>query len=183
MQAVSAIRIEANVDRAASALFAAACAYAAYAWLGFRVTEPLLAVETVAATGLAYLFAVRSLNGLNRETRRLPVAVFDVREIDPVEQSELLLTERYELPELLLTERYEAQQPASEEPLWLDDIVAKLSSDSRVVRLFDPAKMPTPGQLKSRIDNHLDQEATPEQHAEGVQALHEALAELRRSLR
>jgi len=56
-------------------------------------------------------------------------------------------------------------------------------SDSRVVRLFDPAKMPTPGQLKSKIDDHLDQEATPQQHAEGVQALHEALAELRRSLR
>ena len=84
---------------------------------------------------------------------------------------------------LLLTERYEGPRPTSEEPLWLDDILAKLSSDSRVVRLFDPATMPTPGQLKSRIDEHLDHEATPEQHAEGVQALHDALAELRRSLR
>lgn len=183
MQAASAIRIEANVDRAASALFAAACAYAAYVWLGFRVSEPLLGAETVAATGLAYLLAVRCLNGLKRETRRLPVAVFDVREIDPVEQPELLLTERYQLPELLLTDRFEKPQATSEEPLWLDDILAKLSSDSRVVRLFDPAKMPTPGQLQSRIDEHLDHEATPEQNAQGVQALHDALAELRRSLR
>jgi len=183
MHAASAIRIEANMDRLASVLFAAACAFAAYAWLGFRVSGTLLALATVAATGLAYLLALRTLNGLKRETRRLPVPVFDVREIDPVEQTELLLTERYELPALLLTERYEDPQRVSEEPLWLDDILAKLSSDSRVVRLFDPATMPTPGQLKSRIDEHLDHEATPEQHAEGVQALHDALAELRRSLR
>lgn len=185
MQAASAIRIEVNVDRAAAALFAAACAYAAYVWFGFRASGPMHLAETVAAGGLAYLLALRSLGSLKAEPRRLPVPIFDVREIDPVEQSELLLTERYEPPELLLTERYEEPTPASEEPLWLDDILAKLSSDSdsRVVRLFDPAKMPTAGQLKSRIDEHLDHEATPQQHAEGVQALHEALAELRRSLR
>jgi len=187
MQAASAIRIEANVDRAAAALFAAACAYAAYVWFGFRSSGPMHVAETFAAMGLAYMLAVRSLGSLKAEPRRLPVPIFDVREIEPVEQAELLLTERYEPPELLLTERYEEAAPASEEPLWLDDILAKLSSDSdsdsRVVRLFDPAKMPTPGQLKSRIDDHLDHEATPQQHAEGVQALHEALAELRRSLR
>jgi len=183
MQAASAVRIETNVDRAASALFAVACAYAAHAWLGFRVSQPLLGVETVAAMALGFLLALRSLGGVKPEARRLPVPVFDVREIHPLEEAELLLTERYELPELLLTERYEEPRTKPEEPLWLDDIVAKLSSDSRVVRLFDPATMPTPGQLKSRIDEHLDQEATPEQHAEGVQALHDALAELRRSLR
>jgi len=185
MQAASAIRIEANVDRAAAALFAAACAYAAYVWFGFRSSGPMHVAQTVAATGLAYLLAMRSLGSLKAEPRRLAVPIFDVREIDSVVQAELLLTERYEPPELLLTERYEEPTPASEEPLWLDDILAKLSSDSdsRVVRLFDPAKMPTPGQLKSRIDEHLDHEATPQQHADGVQALHEALAELRRSLR
>lgn len=182
MQAASAIRIEANLDRAAAALFAASCAYAAYVWLESRVSLPLLGGETIAATGLAYVLALRSLRSLQPESRRLPVPVFDVREIDPVETAELL-TERYEAPELLLTERYEKAEPGPEEPLWLDDILAELSSDSRVVRLFDPVAMPTPGQLKSRIDEHLDVEATPEQHAEGVQALHDALAELRRSLR
>jgi len=175
MQAASAIRIEANVDRAAAALFAAACSYAAYIWFGFRSSGPMHLAETFSAMGLAYLLALRFLGSLKAEPRRLPVPIFDVREIDSVEQAELLLTERYEPSELLL----------ADEPLWLDDILAKLSSDSdsRVVRLFDPAKMPTPGQLKSRIEEHLDHEATPQQHAEGVQALHEALAELRRSLR
>lgn len=183
MQAASAIRIEANADRAAAAVFAAACAYAAYVWLGFRVSQPLLGAETIAATGLAYVLALRSLRFLQPESRRLPVPVFDVREIDPVETAELLLTERYEAPELLLTERYETPEPGPEEPLWLDDILAKLSSDSRVVRLFDPAAMPTPGELKSQIDEHLDQEASSQPPADGVQALHDALAELRRSLR
>lgn len=183
MQAASAIRIEQNVDRAASALFAAACAYAAYAWLGAHVAPPVLAAETLAAAALAYLLANRSLGSLQPESRRLPVPFFDVREIESVEPQELLLTEKYEVPELLLTDRHEPPAPMSAEPLWLDDILAELSGDSHVVRLFDPATMPTPGQLKSRIDEHLDVEATPEQHADGVQALHDALAELRRSLR
>jgi HAMP domain-containing protein len=182
MQAASAIRIEENVDRAASAMFAAACAYAAYSWLGAQV-GPMPFTETFAAAAFGYVLVNCLLGSFQPDSRRLPVPVFDVREIESAEPEELLLTERRELPELLLTERHDA--PASSEPLWLDDILAKLSSDSdsRVVRLFDPAKMPTPGQLKSKIDDHLDQEATPQQHAEGVQALHEALAELRRSLR
>jgi hypothetical protein len=83
------------------------------------------------------------------------VPVFDVRQIEPIEDN----------------------KPA-EEPLPLDDILAELGSDSRVVRLFDPAAMPSPAELSARIDRHLD--PAP---ADASEALHEALAELRRSLR
>jgi hypothetical protein len=52
-----------------------------------------------------------------------------------------------------------------------------------VVRLFDPAAMPTPGELKGRIDDRLDEMPDAARSADAAQALHDALAELRRSLR
>jgi len=67
--------------------------------------------------------------------------------------------------------------------LLLDDILAQLGPDSRVVRLFDPDAMPTPGQLKSRIDRHLEPAHGPPELPDAGQALHDALDELRRSIR
>ena len=101
----------------------------------------------------------------------MPVPVFDVREVPTIEQ-----------PELLLTERVELAVPEGDE-LLLDDILDQLEPDSRVVRLFDPAAMPTAGELKSRIDRHLDVESSAAQSSDAAQALHDALAELRRSIR
>jgi hypothetical protein len=100
----------------------------------------------------------------------LPVAVFDVRDIGEPGMAELLLTERLE------------PDAPDDDELVLDDILAALGPQSRVVRLFDPAAMPTPGQLNQRIERHLvkDDTAAP---ADASHALHEALAELRRSLR
>ena len=51
----------------------------------------------------------------------------------------------------------------------------------RNVRLFDPAKMPTPGQLNSRIVAY--QARSEATYPDASQQLSEALAELRRSLR
>jgi len=65
------------------------------------------------------------------------------------------------------------------EALLLDDILASLGPDSRVVRLFAPEQMPTAGQLKERIDRHIG--AAPDRDA--ADALHEALADIRKSLR
>jgi hypothetical protein len=104
------------------------------------------------------------------ETPRLPVPVFDVREIEPVEMDELLLTDAYVPAE-------------AEEPLVLDDVLAELEPDSRVVRLFDPAAMPTAGELDRRIQRHLVRGAPPAPPHDASQALHDALAELRKSLR
>jgi hypothetical protein len=79
------------------------------------------------------------------------------------------------------------------EPLVLDDILAEIGSDARVVRLFDRNAMPapalTPGQLQSRIADHLADGGplsapyNPPATNDASQALSAALAELRRSLR
>jgi hypothetical protein len=123
------------------------------------------------------------------------------------EPEELLLTDQVAQPqeseqvELLLTDTYEAKEveepePAEPEPTQpievanavgaqpdlLDDEALQFGPDSRVVRLFDAAAMPTPGQLGSRIDHHLHGEPAAMQSAEAAQALQDALAELRRSI-
>jgi hypothetical protein len=172
MQAGTATRVEANLDRGASALFAAACAYAAYLWLATLVAPGTLVAETAGAAAFAYVLSVCMLGAVQPQARRLPVSVFDVRDIDMAGPSELLLTE----PSAPAAER------SVSEPLLLDDVLSELAPDSRVVRLFDPAAMPTAGELKSRIDRHLDRQAS-DHPGDAVQALHDALAELRRSLR
>jgi hypothetical protein len=242
-------RIETNVERAASALFGGAAGFSAYRLLSGSVPQTELVVWTVAALALATLLSRRVLVAAGTGKPRFSVTVFDVRELEPFEADELLLTnaervgsaelvltkadechpgelllteaDRCEPGELLLTEadRREAGElllteadrrhpgelllteadrrepgellltasdrlhPAPGEPLVLDDIVAELGPDARVVRLFDRKAMPTPGQLKSRIDSHLEQGSTPPASTDAAKALSDALAELRRSLR
>jgi hypothetical protein len=172
MQAGSATLIEKNVDRAASALFAAAAGYAAYVWLAPPPGAPLRPAEAGVIAAAAFLLCVRSLSAIQPKTRRLPVPVFDVREIAEAG-----------LPELLLTDRYEEPAAPEQEPLVLEDILAELEPDSRVVCLFDPAAMPTPGQLNARIERHLVGDSAAAAPQDASEALHEALEELRRSLR
>jgi hypothetical protein len=168
MQAGSIIRIEKNVDRAASALFATATAYA-FAWLAPQIRPPMLLTVAVGIASLSYLLSFRILSAVQPESATLPVPSFDLREIETVEPEELLLTERYK----------PARPITDEEPLVLDDILEELGADSRVVHLFDPEAMPTPGQVNARIERH-SVRGIPE---DASQALHDALAELRRSLR
>jgi hypothetical protein len=100
-------------------------------------------------------------------------------------EDELVLTDADRLGpanELLLT-LADRLDPADDDPLVLDDILAEIGPDARVVRLFDRKAMPTPGQLKTRIDNHLGQESSPATPSDASQALSDALAELKRSLR
>ncbi len=98
----------------------------------------------------------------------------------------LLLDERYEaLDELLLDQpQVEAATEAVAE-LLLDDPLPAPTPDSRVVILFADGRMPTAGQLKDRIDRHLADGARPVQvsPSDASDALSDALAELRRSLR
>lgn len=166
MQARSVTNIEKGVDGAASALFAGAAAYAVFV---ATAAGPMRAAETAAVAVLAFALCLRALSAVTAEARKLPVPVFDVREIDAIEPAELLLTDPY--------------LPAPEEPLVLDDVLAEIGPDSRVVRLFDPAAMPTAGQLNERIERHLGRGAPPAPPHDASQALHDALAELRRSLR
>jgi hypothetical protein len=100
---------------------------------------------------------------------------------------ELLLTANMiaRPPELLLTtvQMLQPQPPSCDDELLLVDVLAKLQPDSRVVQLFDRARVPTAGELKARIDRHLSQ-ARPAvgEQPDASQALYDALADLRRSL-
>lgn len=164
MNAASVIRIEKNVDRGASAVFGLACGFAAYAWFAAQAQGSVLAVETAAASVLAYVLSFRILSSVQPQPRRMPVPVFDVREVEPMEPAELQLSEPTE-----------ARLPTAPEPLLLEDELPQAEADSRVVRLFDPAAMPAATQADAQI--------SAAQSADAAQALHDALAELRRSIR
>ena len=181
-------RIETGADRLASILFGAAAGYAAYAGLRPLVSLPELVVCAAAAAIAAHLLCSRGLKAFASRGPRFKVRAFDLREIDELEPvDELLLTERV-ADELALTDEDRLQ--ASEELvpeekdnlLVLDDVLAEIGPESRVVRLFDRKAMPTAGQLKTKIDDHLRQGSAAAQ-PDASQALSDALAELRRSLR
>jgi hypothetical protein len=215
-------RIETGAGRGASALFAAAVGYAAYGVLTTAGVESPLGLCAAGAGALAYLPCSRMLRvGADRSARFvLPdFALCDLEVIEaPIEllltdrvasadellltdrlmpQDELLLTDRLaSADELLLTDSDRVDpdaKPADQGPLVLDDILAEIGPEARVVRLFDrramPVPGPTPGQLQLRIADHLGdgapQFAPPNTSApsDASQALSAALAELRRSLR
>ena len=158
-------RIEAGVDAVAAALFAA----------GTALVLILLAASelyVITASAVAFAGCLYGLRSIEPEYAQFSLPRFEVGKIDSVELEELTLTDADRLPEA---------QP--DNALILDDILAAIGPDSRVVRLFDRDAMPTPGQLKARIDQHLgdcDVASVPQDASE---ALSEALAQLRRSLR
>lgn len=173
-------RIEAAVDRIAATLFAVAAGCAAYLFDGFFHVPVLLAAASASLVG--YGAAASLLRKVPARQPGFEIAAFEGPAFPPFEPEleELLLTQ---YTELVLTDadRLSPPQPNGADELMLDDILAKIGPSARVVRLFDPAAMPTPGQLKSRIDRHLHRETAPA-FPDASDALHEALAELRRSL-
>jgi len=208
MNAVRAERIEAGVERIAGALFAGATAYAFYRWMSDLYGEPQLGLFTVAVAGVAFLLSARGLRSIPVE-ERFDLPVFDVPTIEPTDELVLKDIDEFRIPEpqpadaLFLTNADRLQPLASDElgelqltdsdrlhptereapdELMLEDILAELGPESRVVRLFDPAAMPTPAQLNVRIERHLGEESAPTAPPDASQALYDALAELRRSL-
>jgi hypothetical protein len=196
-------RIESGVERGASALFAAAVAYAAYRLLTATGIQPQLGFWAAGAGALAYFPCSLLLAAINERGAHFALPDFSLPSFDFVDPpEELLLTERLtSADELLLTERVGETHEliltdadrADQAPLVLDDILAELGPEARVVRLFDRRAMPqpklTPGQLQSRIADHLADGASlsapsnPAVAPDASQALSDALAELRRSLR
>jgi hypothetical protein len=75
------------------------------------------------------------------------------------------------LPAFELAPIEPTKAPAEDAELLLDDPLDRVNHDSRVVRLFDPRQMPAAGDSPRSV------------HPDASQALSEALAELRRSLR
>lgn len=184
--------IEKSVELMAAAALAAAVGYAVFALSG--LPQPEGGMCSAVAAAISFYLGHGALAAFAEKDAAFPVPIFDVREID-IGDDELVLTsvDRIGMAELLLTAEHQvaagellltdADRVAGEvEPLELDDILAELGPDSRVVRLFDRKAMPTPGQLKTRIDDHLQQASAPLQ-SDAAQALSDALAELRRSLR
>jgi hypothetical protein len=197
MDAALIDRIETSAGRSASALFAAAAAYATYGLLLTLGVAPELGVCAAGAGALSYLPCSRLLSVAGTRSARFDLPAF---ELPPFELSdaadELLLTDALRLDppaELILTDADRLRSPDEliltdadrfdpTGPLLLDDILAEIGSDARVVRLFDRTAMPTPGQLRSRIADHLGGASPVEAPADAAQALSDALAELRRSL-
>ena len=148
-------KIESAVDAGAALLLAAAVSYALWT---------IVAAQSVAAAGGVGAFAA-CLAGLRRIPSAAPCDEDAPRCVTPVAD--------------LLAEADRSLAHAEDE-LVLEDILAALGPDSRVVRLFEPGNMPTPAQMKARIDRHLERDGTAAPDAS--QALHDALADLRRSL-
>lgn len=162
------------VERLASAALAASCGFAAWVALGRSVAAVPFA-GPCATAALVYFLSLRFLARIDARPNFV-VPSFEPPVLPaPAELDELLLTQADRLPD--------SATAAHEEPLVLDDVLAQLEPGSRVVRLFDPARMPTPGQLDTRIRQHLGSPRAAAAPPDASQALHDALAELRRSLR
>ena len=169
-------RIHIVFERAACALFAAAMAFAVLRGLGGRLGPVELGICSALAGTISYLFCSHVLIGSSSDLPDFQIASFDPVELELSQPDELVLTKADML-------EVEKPLPGNPEPLVLDDILAQLGPNSRVVRLFDKSAMPTPGHLKARIDDHLQQENSHFGGPDASQALSDALAELRRSLR
>jgi len=161
------------IDFGSAGLFAGATGYSA----ALLVASP---VAGLAAATAAFVGVHRAL-GRIAEPSTLMLPEFAVEELafaEPEDWPELLLTER---SELLLTEV--VGTPADEDDaLLLEDRLEAPSVDSRVIRLFDPRLMPTAGELHERIEQHL-QNANAVAYPDATSELHQALADLRKSLR
>ena len=180
--------IEIVLDGAAAAWVGGASAYA------FALAAPLSGPALwFVASALATVVAIGAYLGfVALRDRRFRLPAFDGESLKtvPVLRDELLLTADMTLlkTELLLTEQYRltaAPSAKAVEELLLDDVLTAAAPNSRVVQLFDPSRMPTAGELKSRIDRHLrngGRPAAPEPQPDASQALFDALADLRRSL-
>ena len=132
-----------------------------------------LAGAAVIASSAAVLVALAALRRIRPEPRRFRLPAFA---LEPVEH--VAAPEELELTDVL---------PA--EPLELEDRLPDADDDSRVVQLFAPRKLPTPGELAQRIENHLGGNAEEgrggkvlELEVDAAAALRQALGELRRSL-
>jgi hypothetical protein len=191
-------RIEAAIDQTAAAVFAAAVAFVVIVAMREALPLPRLGAGALLFGALAYEACAGALRRVPAGGEAFSSSSFDLPDLEfeeellLTEQAKLLFTEEEllltEQVELLLTEedRFRPMAASEADELVLDDILAELGPESRVVRLFDRAAMPTPGQLNDRIERHLrgapSQQAQRPQPADASEALHEALAELRRSL-
>ena len=120
------------------------------------------------------LLTLAALRRVKPEPRRFRLPTFELPvAADHVEEDALELTE---------------VAPEEEEVLVLEDRLSPPQEDSRVVQLFAARPLPTPGELRQRIEEHLGAGATQQSAAvldlevDAAAALRQALGDLRRSL-
>jgi hypothetical protein len=154
---------------ALAALVAAAMLAPAVGW-----PMPILAI---ASGGGMFALAYVAMRAVPPEPRFLPLNEFAAPTID---DEELLLDQPWH-EELLLDQPLAATSAIAE--LLLDDPLPAPAPEARVVQLFADGRMPTAGQLINRIDQHLAEGGRAAPPLDASDALSEALAELRRSLR
>ena len=159
-----------------AALFGAAAGFCASKLTGTAPLSVTALGAGAAAFGMAWL-VLRLFRG-NQSQFRIPV--FDPADYEPeVAGTQLLLAAPVleDEDELLLDEPVEEE----EDELLLEVRAWPEPDDSRVIRLFDPARMPTAGELQQRIDRHL--QSPNRVIPDAAQELHDAIAALRQSLR
>jgi len=164
----SAESLEEWMDVLAAAALSLAVSFAAV-----HAASPLIAFLLAAIAGCGAYAALRAVKPGSPSFR---LAEFTKGVIELPIYDELILTDADRLPAPL------APTETEDDVLILDDILVGLEPNSQVVRLFDPSIMPTPGQLRRRIDRHLDRTGRASAPPDDSQALYDALAELRRSL-
>lgn len=162
-------KVEAASAALASATLAGALGFAAYA--GLDVLQPALrAVAASAAASTGLLGAWGFLARVGRQAPDFAIATFDLGAVH-ISPGKVRTADILELDVVY------------QEPLELDDVLEQIGPGARVVRLFNPAAMPTPGELRERIDRHLERGPPPVASHDDSQALIEALTQLRQSLR
>ncbi|WP_426267215.1 hypothetical protein [Sphingomonas sp. LHG3443-2] len=131
--------------------------------------------EAIVAATLLCLGSLALLRQVRPEARRFRVRSFDLPPVEfTVSEPEAHVLELTEL--------------VADEPLELVDELPEAPEDSRVVQLFAPRPLPTPGELARRIDHHLEQGGEShggkvlELEVDAAAALRQALGDLRRSL-
>ena len=164
------------VEAVAAALLACACAFAtAVVLFGAGAGRVLAAAVAVGAGSLAFAAAFGWLRRFS-DASDMALAAFALAAMpEPAHLEELQLTDDMRFKP--------ASEDESDGELLLGDVLAELRPSARVIQLFDPASMPTPGELQARIDRHLHSSDSRPAPPDASEALHQALADLRRSLR
>ncbi len=181
-----------GLDFAAAAVPAASGAYAGM-MLGPLMDFAAFPAAGILASGIfAASFLVMRSVGKDEAGFNIPAfetavdrEVADQSELlldSPLDDDVLLLDEVVQVPPLILDRPYVEGQVDEIAELLLNDAIPQPAPNSRVVQLFAPQPMATAGQLADRIERHLGN-APSAPTADATDALHEALEELRRSLR
>lgn len=128
--------------------------------------------EAVIVASMSGLAALALLRQIRPEPRRFRLPDFSLQPVDFSEAPNTL----------------ELTGKLADEPLELHDQLAEPAEHSRVVQLFAPRPLPTPGELARRIEHHLGNGGEERGgnvltlEVDAAAALRQALGDLRRSL-